>query len=214
VAGFVLRRCLIALGLVYLVATIVFLVLHLIPGDPAVLLLSMGGVAPSPEAVEALREQMGLNRPLLTQYVDYLTGLLRGDLGRSLQDNYPIATEIATRLPRTLELILAAAVLAVLIGLPLGTLAAIRRGGLADRLLSGLAGIGLSMPVFVSGTLLILVLAQQLRWVPAGGYVALGEAPGRHFVHLLMPAFTIALGLSAVIFRMMRTTVLETLERD
>jgi len=212
--GYALKRTLVALILVWVVATIVFSDRNLIPGDPAVLLSSSGGVLPPPEAVEALREKMGLNRPILEQYGSYLAGLLHGDLGRSFTDGYPIVEEIATRLPRTIELILAATLLALLIGMPLGTLAATHRGSWTDRLLSWMAGLQLSMPVFVIGTLLILLFAQTLRWVPAGGYTPFGEDPVRHLIHLSMPAFTIAVGLSAVIFRMVRTTVIETLERD
>ena len=211
---YVARRVAIALGLVYVVTTIIFLVLHLIPGDPAMLLLSGGGVDPSPEAVAALREKLGLERPLLTQYTEYLANVLQGDLGRSFQDGHPVAEEIATRLPRTLELILASALLSVLLGLPLGTVAALRAGGVTDRTLSALAGLALSVPVFVIGTLMVLVFAQELRWVPAGGFARWSDSPSRHLMHLLMPALTIAAGLSAVLYRMMRTTMLETLQRE
>ncbi len=212
--GYALRRCMVAIVLVWVVATIVFSVLHLIPGDPAVLLSSSGGALAPPEAIEALREQMGLNRPIAEQYVSYLAGLVRGDLGRSFQDGYPIANEIAIRLPRTIELILASAALSVVVGLPLGAAVARRQGGMLDRTLSAVAGLQLSIPVFVIGTLLILLFAQTLRWVPAGGYIAFAADPVRHLVHLSMPAFTIAIGLSAVVFRMSRTTVIETLARD
>lgn len=212
--GYVARRCLVALGLLYVVATIVFLALHMIPGDPAELLLSGGGVAPDPASVAELRERLGLEKPILTQYLDFLGSILRGDLGTSFIDDHPVADEIATRLPRTLELILAASIISVLVGVPLGAWAAIRRDGLVDRVLRALTGFALSVPVFVVGTILILIFAQQLHWMPAGGYVAFSVAPGRHLLLLLMPAVTIALGLSAVILRMTRTSVLETLERD
>ena len=212
--GYALRRCVVAILLVWVVATIVFSILHLIPGDPAVLLSSSGGVMPPPEAIEALREKMGLNRPILEQYFSYLGGILKGDLGRSFQDGYPIADEIWTRLPRTIELILASTLLAIIIGLPLGAAAATRRGTVLDRLLSWLAGLQLSVPVFVIGTLMILLFAQTLRWVPAGGHVPFADDPMRHLIHLAMPAVTIAIGLSAVIFRMARSTVIETQERD
>ena len=213
-ATYVARRVLIAVGLVYVVTTIIFLVLHVIPGDPAELLLSSGGAAPPPESVDALRTRLGLDRPILTQYLDYLTGILGGDLGTSFQDDFPVADEIVTRLPRTIELILAAAVLSVVLGLPLGTLAAVRDGRPTDRALSLAAGFLLSVPVFVSGTLMVLLFAQILRWVPAGGFVEWSQSPTRHMIHLMMPAATIAAGLGAVIFRMVRTTVLETLDRD
>ena len=212
--AYIVRRVLIAIGLVYVVTTLIFLVLHMIPGDPAELLLSGGGMAPSPETVKALRHQLGLDRPLLDQYVSFLSGILRGDLGHSFQDGYPVADEIVKRLPRTIELIITAALLAVIFGLPLGTLAAVRRDSMVDRSLSAAAGFMISVPVFVTGTLMVLVFAQKLHWVPAGGFAEWSESPRQHVIHLLMPATTIALGLIAVIFRMSRTTVLETLEQE
>ena len=178
-----------------MVATLVFLIIHLIPGDPAELLLSQGGVAPDPAAVEELRERLGLNRPLATQYLSYLAALAQGDLGASLQDEHSVAQEIALRLPRTLELVGAAGLLALILGVPCGTFAALRRDRLADRVLSALAGIAISVPVFVIGTLVVLVFAQKLRWVPAGGYVPLAADPLRHLLLLAMPAGTIAVGL-------------------
>jgi len=211
---YAIRRILVAIVLVWVVATILFSLLHLIPGDPAILLSSSGGNLPPPEAIEALRERMGLNRPIWEQYTSYLLGILQGDLGRSFQDGFPIAAEIATRLPRTLELIATAAILSIGVGIPLGSLAARRQGTALDRTISAVASVQLSMPVFVIGTLLILVFAQKLRWIPAGGYEPFLKDPWMHIVHLSMPAFTIAVGLSAIVFRMTRATVLETLQRD
>jgi len=211
---YVVRRVGVAVGLVWFVATFVFLAIHLVPGDPAELLLSQGGVAPDPAAVADLREKLGLDQPLLQQYAVYLTALLRGDLGTSLLDDHPVASEIALRLPRTLELIGTAALLAVAVGLPAGTFAALRAGTASDRVLSTLAGIALSIPVFVVGTVAILVFAQKLRWVPAGGYVQFGRDPLHHLLVLAMPASTIAVGLGAIIFRMTRSSVLEVLGRD
>ncbi len=211
---YVLRRCLIAAGLVWVVATLIFLMLRIVPGDPAELLLSGGGVAPAPEAVAELRERLGLTRPLHVQYLDFMGQIVRGNLGTSLLDEHAVAEEVARRLPRTVELILAAAVLAVLVGLPLGVFAALTRGRGVDRALSTAASFNLSVPVFVTGTLLILVFAQKLRWVPAGGHVAFTQDPAGHVLNLMMPAVTIAVGLSAVLFRMVRTTVLDTLDRD
>ena len=212
--NYALRRILVAIVLVWVVATILFSLLHLIPGDPATLLSSSGGVLPPPEAIEALREQMGLNRPLWEQYSSYLVGIVQGDLGVSFHDGYPIAAEIATRLPRTLELIIIATLLSIAVGLPLGAYAARRHGSVTERILSALASVQLSMPVFVIGTLLILVFAQKLRWVPAGGFVPFLDDPLLHLVHLSMPAFTIAVGLSAIVYRMTRATVLDTLQVD
>jgi peptide/nickel transport system permease protein len=212
--AWILKRIGVALLLVWVVASIVFLAIHLVPGDPAELLLSQGGTSPNPADVAQLRDQLGLDRPLLVQYGDSLWQALHGDLGDSLQDGSPVMPEVLRRLPRTLELIGAAAVLALAAGLPLGMLAALRRGGVADRLLSLLSAVGLALPVFVLGTLMVLLFAQTLHWVSAGGYVPLAQSPGRHFALLAMPAATIAAGLFATVFRMTRAAVLDVSWRD
>jgi peptide/nickel transport system permease protein len=209
-----LRRLAVSVGLVWVAATIVFLAIHLVPGDPAELLLSQGGVAPDPAAIAELRSQLGLDRPILVQYADSMTRLLRGDLGRSLQDQSSVAQEIGRRLPRTLELIGAAMLLAVALGVPAGALAAMRRGGIGDRIATALSGLALSVPVFVLGTIMVFVFAQRLHWVPAGGYVAFARAPGLHLLLLAMPASAIGVGLAAVVYRMSRAAVLDVAGRD
>ncbi|MDP3414685.1 ABC transporter permease [Falsiroseomonas sp.] len=208
------RRVGLSLLLMWVVASIVFLALHMVPGDPAEMLLSTGGAMPDAYAIAELRERLGLNRPILEQYGAFLYGLTQGDLGTSLVDDYPVSAEIALRLPRTLELILAGTLLAVLVALPAGTFAAVRQGGAFDRIASSLAAVLQAVPVFVLGTLLILVLAQWLRWMPAGGYVPLAEDPMRHLVLLSLPAIAVAKGLAATIFRMTRASVLDALSRD
>lgn len=212
--AYVLRRIAIALALIWVVATLLFLVLRLIPGDPAEMLLSSGGVAPDPAAVAELRERLGLERPWFAQYKDFILRTVRLDLGTSMIDDRPVIEEIVRRLPRTLELIIAATVLAVLAGVPLGVAAALRRDRRFDRTMLTLTSFLLSVPVFVIGTIFVLIFAQKLRWVPAGGFVSFGENPLLHMRILAMPAVTIALGLTAVVFRMVRTTTLEMLERD
>ncbi len=208
------RRIGVAIVLIWAVASIVFLAIRLVPGDPAELLLSQGGVAPDPATVAELHEQLGLDRPILTQYTDNFRHLLSGDLGRSLQDGSSVASEVARRLPRTLELIIAAALLAVLFGIPSGLFAAVQRGGILDRVATYLSALALAVPVFVVGTLLVLLFAQTLRWVPAGGYVPLDQDVLEHFTLLALPAFTIALGLGATVFRMTRASVLDVSQRD
>jgi peptide/nickel transport system permease protein len=202
------------LFLAWLVATIVFLVLHLVPGDPAELLLSSGGAMPDPTAVAELRARLGLDRPILTQYGDFVAGLVRLDLGRSLVDDYSVAAEIALRLPRTLELIFAATLLALVVGVPAGVYAAVHRGGRFDRVMSAVTAVLLAVPVFVLGTLLILVFAQMLRLTPAGGFVPFARNPGQHLALLALPAIAIGKGLAAIVFRMMRASVLDTLSAD
>jgi ABC-type dipeptide/oligopeptide/nickel transport system permease component len=212
--SWLLRRLLTSVLLIWVVASIVFLAIRLVPGDPAELLLSQGGMAPDPAAVAELDDQLGLNRPVLVQYVDSLRRLAIGDLGRSLQDESPVAAEIAVRLPRTLELIGAAALIAVVLGIPGGLRAATGRDGAFDQASSFAAALAMAVPVFVVGTLMVLLFAQMLHWVPAGGYVPLARDPVRHLTLLAMPALTIALGLTASVFRMTRAAVLDEQRRD
>ena len=208
------RRCLTSLLLIWVVASIVFLAIRLVPGDPAELLLSQGGVAPDPASVAELRTQLGLDQPVWVQYVTNLRHLLTGDLGHSLQDGSPVSAEIARRLPRTLELIGAAALIAVALGIPGGLFAAIGRDRAFDHAASVAAALAMAVPVFVVGTLLVLLFAQYLHLVPAGGYVPLAQDPLRHLTLLAMPALTIALGLTASVFRMTRAAVLDEQRRD
>ncbi len=210
----VLRRLAVSVVLVWVVASIVFLAIRFVPGDPAELLLAQGGAAPDPASVAALHQQLGLDRPISVQYLAEMRGLLHGNLGNSLQDDTPVAGEVMHRLPRTLELIFAATLIALLLGVPSGLSAALRPGGGFDRAASTLAAAGLAVPIFVVGTLFVLLFAQVLRWVPAGGYVSVTDSPLRHFTLLAMPALTIALGLFATVFRMTRVAVLEVNRRD
>lgn len=209
-----IHRVLVSLALAGIVMTIVFLALYAVPGDPVEVLLSTGGAASDPIAVAELRKKLGLDLPILEQYGRFLAGLARGDLGRSLVDNHPVWSEIALRLPRTLELILAGTLIAIVLGIPGGTYAAMHRGGLFDRVSSGVAALLLALPVFVVGTLLVLVFAKLLRWMPAGGFVPFSRDPVQHLLLLTMPAIAIGKGLTAVVFRMTRTAVLDALSRD
>ena len=209
-----LRRIATCLVLAWAVSLVVFMTLHIVPGDPAELLLSTGGIAADPVAVKELRIKLGLERPILDQYLSFLGGVMRGDLGTSLVDEFPVTKEIALRLPRTLELILAGTLLAVVLGIPAGTYAALHRGGLFDRIVSGAAALLLAIPVFVVGTLLVLVLAQMLKLMPAGGYVAFAQDPAKHLILLTLPAIAIAKSLAAVVFRMTRASVLDALSKD
>jgi peptide/nickel transport system permease protein len=211
---FILKRLGIGLVLVWIVLTLIFLSLHLVPGDPAALLLSgEGGAAPTPEALAKVREGLGLNDPFLLQYWNYLTGLLQGDLGSSFRDGTPVLAFIADRLPKTLELVLVAAVIAVVVGVPLGALAA-RRGGATDTAVSLFTTVGLAVPVYVIGTVFVLLFALNLRLFPAGGYTDFSEDPAAHLSRLILPAIAIAMGITAVMARMTRSSVLETMGQD
>ncbi|WP_421871807.1 ABC transporter permease [Nitratireductor rhodophyticola] len=211
---YIVKRTFAAILLALAVASIVFLALYLVPGDPAVLLLSSGGVEPPAAAVEALRVELGLDRPIYVQYFAFLGDLLQGDLGRSFSNGSTVLSTIATRLPRTLELIAFATVLSLTIGIPAGLIAAMRQGQAVDRFLSFMASIQMSLPIFVIGTAMIYIFALRLGLVPAGGYVPFSQDPGRHMVLLLMPSIAIAVGFSAIVFRMSRATVASVLTKD
>lgn len=200
--------------MIFMVVTAVFMILHVVPGDPVEVMLSADGMEPDPAVVAEMRWRLGLDQPLPQQYVNYLSRLMRGDLGRSFSDNQEVISNIAQRLPRTLELICASTLLALLVGVPLGVLAARNRGRAIDRILGTATSIALSFPTFVLGTLLILVFALLLRLVPAGGYVSFSQAPVTHLLLLLMPATAVAVGFSAVVIRMTRSSVLDVLQQD
>lgn len=192
-----------ALVAVWGIVTIVFFVLRVIPGDPALLML---GPDAHPEQLEELRQQMGLNQPLVQQYIDYLIGLLSFNFGRSIEYGDDAFQLVLQRLPATGLLALASVVLAYAWGLPLGILTARRAGGIADRLLSGLTLIGLSLPGFWVGIMLILIFSSMLRLLPSGG--------ANSYYHLILPAVTLSLSIGAVIARLARGTLLDIMSSD
>ncbi|MEI4487798.1 ABC transporter permease [Frigidibacter sp. MR17.14] len=213
-AGFLLRRVAGAVAMLFVVGTIVFSLLAIVPGDPAELLLSTGGGVATPEAIANLRTQMGLDQPLIAQYLGFLWDSLRFDFGSSIIDGSSIAANIALRLPRTLEIIGAGTVLALLVAIPAGTAAGLRAGGWFDVAASGLNALLTSVPGFVVGTLFIYFFAQTLGWLPAGGYVAFAQNPAQHLQMLILPAVTVGLHLATIIFRMTRASVLEMRGHD
>ena len=213
-AGFLLRRLGSAAAMLLVVGTIIFLMLVIVPGDPAELLLSTGGGSATPEAIANLRAEMGLDQPVGLQYLNFVMDSVRLDFGTSIIDGAPIADAIALRLPRTLEIIAAGTVLALLVAIPAGTLAGLRAGSSYDIAASGLNALLTSVPGFVVGTLFIYFFAQVLGWLPAGGYIAFAADPVEHLRVLLLPAVTVGLHLATIIFRMTRASVLEMRGHD
>ena len=213
-ARFLLNRVMTAFAMLFVVATIVFSLLQLVPGDPAELLLSSGGSTASAEAIANLREKMGLNESVIVQYVNFMADGARFDFGRSIIDDAPIAETIGQRLPRTLELIFAATLIAVAVAIPSGTYAALNPGGTFDAVSSGLNAILTSVPVFVVGTLFIYFFAQVLGILPAGGYVPPSTSISDHLLTLFLPAVSVSFYLMAIIFRMTRGSVLEMRGHD
>lgn len=212
--SFILKRLATGVVLVWIVLTLIFLMLLAVPGDPAMQLLTgSGGGAVTPEAVEAMRHRLGLDLPVAQQYWNYLSGVFTGDLGTAFRDGREVSAMIMERLPRTLELVLLAVLLAVLIGIPLGSIAA-RRGGLADSTISVLTSIGMSVPVYIIGTIFVLFFAIQLGWFPAGGYRSMSDDFVGHLIRLILPALTLSLGIISIVSRMARSAVLENLQQD
>ena len=201
--SYLVRRLLLALPVVLGVATLVFLLIHLIPGDPVEIML---GESALPADRDALREALGLDRPILEQYGSFLWGLCRGDLGVSLQQRRPVTALIREHYPATLELTLAAMLISLLIALPAGILSGIRQYSVWDHSTMFLALLGVSMPNFWLGPLLIWVFSIQLGWFPVSGRGGLA--------HLLLPAFTLGASMAAIVARMTRSSVLEVLRED
>ena len=196
-------RILYAIPAVFLVVSLVFFLIHLVPGDPVQQMLGEGARAAD---VEQLRHDLGLDRPLLEQYGGYWKGLLRGDLGQSFRFGSPVTGTILARYPATMELSLAALLVALLLAIPAGMLSAVHRGQWRDRLLGFLSLLGLSFPSFALGPVLILVFAILLGWLPVSGHGT--------FPHLILPAFTLGAALAAILTRMVRASLLEELRQD
>jgi peptide/nickel transport system permease protein len=208
---YLLRRILLAIPILLAVFTLVFLVVRVIPGDPAT--AALGDYA-SKEAVEALRERMGLNQPLITQYWHFLSNLLQGDFGESLINGRPISDQIAYVLPYTLELTLASVLVGIVFGVPLGMLTAVNRNNLVDYLGRIISLVGLSVPAFYFGILLILLFAIKLGLLPAVGGGDLQAEPVKSLKYLVLPAMTLGLIMTTSVTRLTRSAMLNVLNED
>lgn len=197
---FLVRRLALTLPVLLGVATLVFALIHLIPGDPAQAML---GETASEQDVQALRQRLGLDRPLVEQYGSFLAGGARGGLGTSLRTNEPVASAIIDRLPATLELAAAAMLVAIGVAIPLGIIAAVKRGTFVDHLATTLALSGISIPNFWLGPLLAILFAVELGWLPVSGRGT--------FAHLVLPAISLGAALAAILARMTRASLLEEL---
>lgn len=200
---FLARRLVLTVPVLLGVATLVFSLIHFIPGDPA---LAMLGETASPEDVAELRTRLGLDRPLVEQYGSFLGGVIQGDLGTSLRTSQPVSQAILERLPATIELAAAAMIVAILISIPLGIAAAVWRGTSIDHGAMTLALLGISIPNFWLGPLLAIVFAVELGWLPVSGRGTLG--------HLVLPAISLGAALAAILARMTRATLLEELREQ
>jgi peptide/nickel transport system permease protein len=195
----------------FLVSVAVFMLIHLTPGDPAVIIL---GESYTPQAAAQIRQQLGLDRPLPEQYLVFANRVVHGDLGRSLRTNLPVTTAIGERLPATLELGLAALIWSVIVAIPLGTLAALRRGKALDVIASAFTVAGVSVPNFVLGIALILVLGLAFRLLPTSGYAAFSVDPGQNLRRLIMPALALGTAGAAINMRFTRSSMIDVLRQD
>ena len=208
---FAARRLLAAIPTLLVVTLLVFSLVRLLPGDPARLQLGEEG---TPQAISELRHQMGLDRPVAVQYASWLGDLGRLNLGRSLQDHTPVSGLIAEKLPTTFELAVLSLLVAVLLALPAGIFSALQPGSWVDRVVTLLALSGISLPSFFLGILLVYLFSVTLAWIPASGYVGLGENPGLNLKLMLLPAITLGVGSGAVLTRFLRSSLLEVLGQD
>ncbi|HEY9639540.1 MAG TPA: ABC transporter permease [Coleofasciculaceae cyanobacterium] len=213
------------------ITILVFLFLQLIPGNPAVVLL---GPRATPDQIQALQEQLGLNKPLPLQYLSFLGRLIRFDLGKSILSGVPIAQELAIRWPATFELSVAAMLVAIILGVPAGILAAVRKNGWIDNLAMSTSLLGVSMPVYWLGLLLVYLFAVNLHWLPPSGRLGVNvqlqpitgfyvldsilrlnfSALGDVLAHLILPAITVGTIPLAIIARITRSAMLEVLSQD
>ena len=209
--GFVARRLLYLAPVLVAVSLLTFLIASLLPGDLAYVIL---GDQATPEKVEALRHDMGLDQPIWWRYLSWLVHVLQGDFGRSFRTGQTVLQAVAERLPVSLELMVLAELAALAIGIPLAIACAVRSGSAFDRFMTGSAFSMLSVPAFLSAILLIYLFAVELRWLPATGYVPFEEDPIGNLRCFVLPALTLALGEWPVLMRVLRSDMIATLQED
>ena len=209
--AFIVRRLFATIPVMLVVAVFVFLMLRLTPSDPAAIIAGDNATA---EQVADIRSKLGLNEPILTQFFIWISKILRGDLGESFFFKKTVAELISDRIEPTLSLSFFTILLAVIVAVPLGVLAAKRHGSWVDRIVMGFSVLGFSVPVFVIGYSLIYVFASELRWFPTTGYKRLHDGIGPWAYYLVLPTITLSVVYIALIARMTRTSMLEVLSED
>lgn len=209
--SYILRRALSTLPVLAIVAVLVFLMLRLTPSDPAAII---AGDYANSEQIEGIRESLGLNEPILKQFVIWISNVLQGDFGESFFYKKQVAELISERLEPTLSLSVVTILLVVLVAVPLGVIAAHYHGTWIDRFVMGFSVLGFSVPVFVVGYILIYIFAVTLDWLPVQGYQRIGDGVGGWLLRLILPALTLSIVFIAFIARMTRTSVLEVLNED
>lgn len=208
---YIMRRLILLLPVIAIVGTIVFVLIHLTPGDPAAVML---GPDATPEQIERLRERLGLNEPLYLQYLNWFAGAIRLDFGDSIFLGQPVTEALLARAQPTLLLTLYALTIQVLIGVPAGVIAAVKHNSLIDRILMVLSISGAAIPSFFLGIMLILFFAVRLNWLPSGGFVSVFDNPIEHLKRMIMPAFALGFTSAGLLARLVRSSMLDVLRED
>jgi peptide/nickel transport system permease protein len=209
--GYILRRLVLLIPVLLVVAVVVFGLVHLTPGDPAAVIL---GDSATPENIARLRDQLGLNDPLPVQFVHWFGNVLRLDFGESIFLGEPVTQALIDRVEPTLLLTSYALTIQLVIGVPAGVAAAVRYNSLLDRGVTVIAISGSAIPTFFLGILLILIFAVRLRWLPSGGYVPLAEDPVAHVKSMILPAFALGFSAAGLLARLVRSSMLDVLRED
>jgi peptide/nickel transport system permease protein len=207
----ILRRVLLTIPMMAVVALFVFGLLYLAPGDPAAMI---AGDQATPAQIETIRSSLGLDRPFAVRFVTWIIGVVQGDFGNSLFSGQSVASMIVQRIPATLSLMILTLIISISVAAPLGVLAASRQGSWLDRAVSAFAVLGFSLPVFVLGYILAYVFALRLGWFPVQGYAAPSQGFGAYVGHLVLPAVTLSGGYIALITRISRSAMLDALSQD
>lgn len=211
VAKTILKRILQTIPVLFVVVTITFVLTRMIPGDPAAQML---GPQASPDAIATMRVKMGLDEPILTQYINYLVGILHGNFGYSYSYSGPVMPIILSRLPSTLSITLTGLVLALLVGVPIGVVSAVKQNTIFDYVFMVLALVGVSMPIFWLGLMLVLTFSVNLGWLPAMGMGAMSKGVWDVISHMILPCFCLATIPAATFARITRSSMLETINGE
>ncbi|ADB48549.1 ABC transporter permease [Conexibacter woesei] len=209
--GFVIRRAATSILMLVAASVLVFVILRLLPGDPIITRLGATAGA-NPEAIDQLRREAGLEDPILQQYFDWVGGVLSGDFGQSYFSQFSVTELISRRIGATLELTGVAIFFSLLIAVPAAVFCSLRRGSWFDRLVTTGSTVGMALPQFLLGILLILVFAVELRWLPARGYVPFNEDPAENVKRMILPALTLAIAAAPLILRYLRASMIEVLD--
>jgi peptide/nickel transport system permease protein len=212
---FIIRRLLQSVIVLVLVSVIVFLAIRLLPGDPILVVVSNANAqSMSAEQMAQLRHEFGLDQPIPIQYLNWLGGIFQGDLGTSIYSRTPVSVEIFRRLPITFEIGILAIILGAIIGIPLGIIAAVRRGQWLDSVVVFASNIGICIPTFWIGLILMLIFGLALKWLPVMGYTSPFEDVGLHFAKIVMPVFVLSIFPLASTARQTRSSMLEVMHQD